>query len=434
MLYEARRQSGMDINTISRKLHIRPDILHAMEEGDFERLPDRGYARNMVRGYAHIVGLDQNLISQMYLEELHMYETGRPLATSADAHRQASQSRRSGAEGVTRSTSAKSESPRRTASTRTYTNNPRNQGSRQRQGSSRRVYDAGQTSVRTQNPSSNRNSSRRDGSSDVTASRSGARSSSARNDSMRAYKRPSQDSKSRRKSPSANVPLTSLFASNFGKKKQPGGQSARPGVPSVYTQNKRSTPSVAQPTLKMSFLVVVALIAIILIVLAIVFSSGSKQTVDEVPQIPISGLTDTSGSTQGTSTTTSDAASNADTSTDQTQTQTNELTCTIEDGARTWVQIAVDGEDDPLVEEVLEGPLTKTIDVESTVTFKTANPSPITLTFNSKQVELTRLSGTEYYTYTAKPDTQSEASSTASSSASASSSSSTTSGSSSSEE
>jgi hypothetical protein len=184
----------------------------------------------------------------------------------------------------------------------------------------------------------------------------------------------------------------------------------------------------------MSFLVVVALIAIILIVLAIVFSSGSKQTVDEVPQIPISGLTDTSGSTQGTSTTTSDAASNADTSTDQTQTQTNELTYTIEDGARTWVQIAVDGEDDPLVEEVLEGPLTKTIDVESTVTFKTANPSPITLTFNSKQVELTRLSGTEYYTYTAKPDTQSEASSTASSSASASSSSSTTSGSSSSEE
>jgi hypothetical protein len=380
-----------------------------MEEGDFERLPDRGYARNMVRGYAHIVGLDQNLISQMYLEELHMFETGRPLAASADTHRQASQLRRSNAEGNRRSSSGNAEGQRRTSSRRSDSNNPRTQNPRTQQGSSRRVYEAKSTSSRSQKTSSARNSSRRLGSPDNNEVRAATRSNSARNDSMRAYRRPSQEGRSGRKSPSANVPLTSLFASNFGKRKQSSNQSARPGVPSVYTQNKRSTPSVAQPTLKMSFLVAVALVALIVIVLAIVFSSGSKQAVDEVPQIPISGLTDTSGSSATSASTVSASTSdNSAESSASTSAPSNEFTYTLDSGSKAWVLITKDSdEDNPIVEDVLEGPLTKTIEITESTTFKTANPDPITLKFNGEEVELTQVSGTEYYTYTATPQTSS---------------------------
>jgi hypothetical protein len=64
-------------------------------------------------------------------------------------------------------------------------------------------------------------------------------------------------------------------------------------------------------------------------------------------------------------------------------------------------------EDNPIVEDVLEGPLTKTIEITESTTFKTANPDPITLKFNGEEVELTQVSGTEYYTYTATPQTSS---------------------------
>ena len=39
----ARERKGLDLATAARKLRIRPDILRAIEDGDFARMPPRGY-------------------------------------------------------------------------------------------------------------------------------------------------------------------------------------------------------------------------------------------------------------------------------------------------------------------------------------------------------------------------------------------------------
>ena len=62
ILREARERKGYDLATAARRLRIRPDILRAIEEDDFSRMPPRGYARNMVNAYARLVGLNLSLI------------------------------------------------------------------------------------------------------------------------------------------------------------------------------------------------------------------------------------------------------------------------------------------------------------------------------------------------------------------------------------
>ena len=42
VLKEARISKGYELNMVSRRLRIRPDILEAIEDSDFERMPPRG--------------------------------------------------------------------------------------------------------------------------------------------------------------------------------------------------------------------------------------------------------------------------------------------------------------------------------------------------------------------------------------------------------
>ena len=57
VLREARERKGYDLNTVARRLRIRPDILRAIESGDSAAMPPRGYTRNMVNAYAKLLGL-----------------------------------------------------------------------------------------------------------------------------------------------------------------------------------------------------------------------------------------------------------------------------------------------------------------------------------------------------------------------------------------
>ncbi len=77
LLNEARRRNGMSLADASRALRIRQDILRAIEEGDFSRMPPRGYTRNMVIAYARLVGLDPRKISQLYNDQAYAYEVGK---------------------------------------------------------------------------------------------------------------------------------------------------------------------------------------------------------------------------------------------------------------------------------------------------------------------------------------------------------------------
>lgn len=101
MLRSARERKGLDLSAAARKLRIRPDILRAIEEGDFARMPPRGYTSNMVGAYARLVGLNPAELTRLYREESQQFETGRrPMGSrpSRDAHggREGERSSRSG--------------------------------------------------------------------------------------------------------------------------------------------------------------------------------------------------------------------------------------------------------------------------------------------------------------------------------------------------
>ena len=78
VLKEARLARGLDLAVVSRELRIRQDILVAIENSDFARMPSRGYARNMIIAYARLVGLNPQDISRMYLDQeyAHQVEKG----------------------------------------------------------------------------------------------------------------------------------------------------------------------------------------------------------------------------------------------------------------------------------------------------------------------------------------------------------------------
>ena len=76
-LRQARERKGLDLATAARKLRIRPDILRAIEDGDFARMPPRGYTSNMVGAYARLVGLNPTEVTRAYRDEAYQFETGR---------------------------------------------------------------------------------------------------------------------------------------------------------------------------------------------------------------------------------------------------------------------------------------------------------------------------------------------------------------------
>ena len=71
ILRQTRERKGLDLYATARRLRIRPDILRAIEEGNFAAMPPRGYTRNMVNGYARYLGLNPTDITGMYIDELY---------------------------------------------------------------------------------------------------------------------------------------------------------------------------------------------------------------------------------------------------------------------------------------------------------------------------------------------------------------------------
>ena len=82
ILREARESKRLDLTMVARRLRIRPDILEAIEDADFTRMPPRGYTRNMVNAYAHFLGLNATEITRMYLDEVYAYQVGNARQTS----------------------------------------------------------------------------------------------------------------------------------------------------------------------------------------------------------------------------------------------------------------------------------------------------------------------------------------------------------------
>jgi cytoskeleton protein RodZ len=65
-LFEARTRRGVDLEQIEAATGIRPRYLRAIEEEDWEALPEEFYARSFIRKYAQFVGVDPEPLVDEY--------------------------------------------------------------------------------------------------------------------------------------------------------------------------------------------------------------------------------------------------------------------------------------------------------------------------------------------------------------------------------
>lgn len=68
-LKERRKQLGVSLPQVEEQLHIRTRTLEALEEGNYERLPNPGYVRGYVSTYARYLELDPAPLLAMYHAE-----------------------------------------------------------------------------------------------------------------------------------------------------------------------------------------------------------------------------------------------------------------------------------------------------------------------------------------------------------------------------
>jgi cytoskeleton protein RodZ len=65
-LFEARTRRGVDLEQIEAATGIRPRYLRAIEEEDWDALPEEFYARSFIRKYARFVGVDPEPLVEEY--------------------------------------------------------------------------------------------------------------------------------------------------------------------------------------------------------------------------------------------------------------------------------------------------------------------------------------------------------------------------------
>lgn len=354
-----RERSGYDLTSMSRRLHIRPDILQAIENSDFDRMPARGYSKNMVRAYARALKLNEQDITNMFLDEMHEYEVGAPRRPSGQ-----------------RGSYGAGQSGARRQDARSYESSDRRANGSQREGRGR--------SSRTGR--------------ELVSSESANRSRSTRQDasSSRSQQR-SRSSQAQRQDPGIGERMMGGLGSVVGSITQ--GRSRQDGrVPKNFS-TIGSTPPYARNSSTgtqgglagMNLPMVLAIVAaiIVLLIVVVVISNGSKQAQEDVPDIPISGLTDTSSPEDSPEATSLDSAP-----------EFAEFSYAVEDGGESWIEIYEDGSDVASFADVVTGPAEETFEVRDKLTIQTGNPSVVTLTLDGEEVEFEKKANSAVYYYT----------------------------------
>lgn len=76
MLLARRHELGLSVSQASKILKLREDVLVAFEEGDYEHMPQSGYAQGMLSSYARYLGLNAREVVDLFQEELYKHHTG----------------------------------------------------------------------------------------------------------------------------------------------------------------------------------------------------------------------------------------------------------------------------------------------------------------------------------------------------------------------
>ena len=320
ILRDARERKGYDLAAAARRLRIRPDILRAIEEGDFASMPPRGYTRNMVNAYARLVGLNPTELTRMYLDEAYAYQVGRarnqaqPAAgfdMGGSSRMKASRQRDHGADRE------REREPRQNAFGRTLYDDRRDYGARA--GSSSRLYSEDRT--------------------------------------------------------------------------HPSRHGALPGT--QYT-NFYAGPKATGVQSKLPFIAAGAgVLVLLVIVLLLVFSCGNKEAESDVPNVPITGLTDTTQQGSGSEGGDPEPAP-APVATPPTKAT---FSYKVADGKTAYIEV-YEGDGGATVAEDVSGPAERSFDVAGTLRFVTTNPEAVTISVDGAEVEPTDERGSGVYSYT----------------------------------
>lgn len=318
VLREARERKGYDLTTAARRLRIRPDILRAIEENDFSRMPPRGYTRNMVNAYARLLGLNPTEITRMYLDEAYAYQVGR-------------------ARDEAEPTRFDIDSPARSRRTRDRSQ-PQEERTPRQNAFGRTLYDD--------------------------------RPSYARGGSGGGRRNPEE-----RTHPSRHTVLPNSQYTNFY---------AGPSAPSAVRS-------------RLPYIVAGVIILILLIViLVLAFGNTDGTSEDDVPSVPITGLTDTTqdNGEEGEGDQQQQAAPLEAAPTKAV------LTYEVASGASPWIELYKDGAENPYFGQAVSGPATESIDVTGTLRIDTPQPDVVKVLVDDEPVELSDTDGDSVYSYT----------------------------------
>lgn len=347
VLREARERKGYDLNTVARRLRIRPDILRAIEAGDFSAMPPRGYTRNMVNAYARLLGLNPTEIVNMYLDEAYAEQVER-------------------ARGKAPSSGFTMERESRMGFGRSHT---------QRNGSTR-----GSSQIDAQ--------AHRKGSYDpVTGSYTrdlyDDRTQFSRDDYGITRERTKRPGRSDRDFMSHH---SGYETTNFGFLDNGNSRTVHVGqTPMQYSASR--VPGFLQSRLVLG--IVVLVVVVIIAVLIFLFLNGRNvPSDDDVSKLPVSGISDTTGTTDDEDTT----------GMVEVAPSSSHVVITVKQGELCYFE-TYEGKD--MTPYTLDGPAQENFEVTGVLTIATWNPEIMTVTVDNVEVELT--SNPEYndmYAYT----------------------------------
>ena len=389
MLRDARVSQGLNYGTVSRKLRIRPDILQAIEEEDFSKMPPKSYARGMISAYAHLLHLNPDKIIDDYL--------------SADLAAGGSRSSRSSRRGDATSRSRGGydafdddlfEEVDHDAAVRARIEARRARSGRapqEQEAASRRARGSANARRGQVAPRHNVGSSALHTAGSLVAGAAGAAVNAVGSAASRHKKVDINHSIY------ADQKKGSMFDVVRGLAH--GGSSHWQKAPSGHGGGM-SFQGVAQPSGGSKVPLIIGAVVILLVLfVASRFLFGGSDTAASSAQsttsaassasVQISGLTDpgAAGTTEKEDTVVAIAPSAA------------VFTYQVADGQDCYVEIYLDGSSSPSVADTLTGPARGTYDVTGTLSIVTSNPSALTLKLDGATVEMEDDNGDGVYTY-----------------------------------
>ena len=362
ILRRAREQKGYDLDSVARRLRIRPDVLRTIEHDDFANMPPRGYARNMVNAYSRLLGLNPTDVVNKFLDDAYAYDV-------KHLREQPSKRGNGGFEIGHEKRYSRADAKKDEAEANTL----RGQGLRSSSSVGRVLYDDRTEYARrsyganaddmdeTDNwRSSSHGSRNRNRNSEGTSAGIGA--AGPRNGNRRGVSR-----REERAGIGTVYAGSNEYSNGFLGGSDQRGRSNR----SIYSANASSGLVGKLP------IIIAAAVVLIIIIIVLSFIIGNRNSVQSnVADLPVTGISDTTTSEDEEVTPVVELAPTS-----------VQVTYEVKNGQDAYLEIYVD--DGEATAEMINGPATKTVEVTGKWTITTWAKDAITLTVDGEKVEMT---------------------------------------------